>query len=161
MGSAREAPVWVRRVPGSAVILFLALSAGLWVSSLLAWEVRQPEFVVGLLVAASFVPLLWLAARLRSRPLWALQVWAPREAVADAVRRALRDRRITAVDPKEADREGVFRGCEALVRIEDPACLVGVKRDMADPWTTVLMRAASRDRGTLRAAQDAIRLGLG
>jgi hypothetical protein len=142
-------------------MLFLGLSGGLWLASLLSWEARQPEFVVGLLVAASFVPLVWLGLRLRSRPLWALQVPAPRQAVAEAVRRALRDRRTTAINPREAGREGVFRGCDALLRLEDPECLVGVKRDPEDPWTTVLVRAAPRERGTLRAVQDAILQGLG
>ena len=160
MAEARGRPVWVRRVPGSTVMLFLALSAGLWLASLLSWEARQPEFVVALLVLASFVPLIWLAFRLRSRPVWALQVFDARDAVTESVRRSLRERGPMAVDPREVDREGIFRGCETLLHLEDPACLVGVKRGEGEPWTTVLVRARSPDASALRALQDAIVRGL-
>ena len=64
----RAIPPWTRRVPGSSVLLFILLSGGLWMACLLAWEVRQPELVVGLIAVSAFLPIVWLGVRLRTRP---------------------------------------------------------------------------------------------
>src|SRR5881397_3925656 len=67
-------PGWTRRASGSAVLLFFVLSGGLWLGSVLSWQLGQPEFVVVLLALAAFFPLVWLAVGIRTRPVWALQV---------------------------------------------------------------------------------------
>src|SRR5256885_7886597 len=67
-------PGWTRRAAGSAVLLFFVLSGGLWLGSVLSWQLAQPEFVVVLLALAAFFPIAWLAVGMRTRPVWALQV---------------------------------------------------------------------------------------
>ena len=152
----RSIPAWSRRVPGSSVLLFILLSGGLWMACLLAWEVRQPELVVGLLAVSVFLPIVWLGVRLRTRPVWALQVAADRRAVADALRAATRDRRPTDVSPDQARDDGLFRRCETLLRIDEPACLVGVLRSREEPWTTLLLLPRSRDREALDRLRETI-----
>ena len=159
-GSA-PARTWTRRAPGSVVLLFLLFSAGLWLGSLFAWEVRQPELVIGLLAIGAFLPVAWLGIRLRTHPVWALQVPADRRAVADALRIALRDRRATEVAPEDAGRERLFRDCETLLRLEDPACLVGVRRASGEPWTTLLLLPRSRDRTALDRLRETIATRVG
>ena len=83
-GAAR--PGWTRRAAGSSVLLFFVLSGGLWLGSVLSWQLDQPEFVVVLLALAAFFPLGWLAVGMRTRPVWALQVRQEPTRVADAVR---------------------------------------------------------------------------
>ncbi len=146
---ASTGPRWTPRLPGSSALLFLLLSGGLWTGSLFAWEARQPELVVVLLGLAAFLPLVWLAVRQRTRPLWALQVREDRRRVADVVREALRDRLPTAIAPESAGHGGLFRGCETLFRLEDPACLLGVRRSPGEPWTTLLLLPQSKDREAL------------
>ena len=146
-GSAR--PGWTRRVAGGSVILFILLSGGLWMACLFAWELRQPELVVALLALGAFVPLLWLGVRLRTQPIWALLVPESRVRLVDLLRDALRDRLPTSVAPETAGHGGLLRGCETLLRIEDPACLLGVRRSPGEPWTTVLLLPESKDRAAL------------
>ena len=149
-------PGWGRRVPGSAVLAFIFLSGGLWLGSLLAWEVGQAEVVVVLLALGAFLPLLGLAARLRSRPLWALQVPEDARRVAGVVRATLGERPPTAITPAEAGHGGVFRGCDPLFRINQPACLLGVRRFPGDSSTTLLLLPESSDREALDRLRAAI-----
>ena len=149
-------PGWGRRVPGSAVLGFIFLSGGLWLGSLLAWEVGQAEVVVVLLALGAFLPLLGLAARLRSRPLWALQVPEDAHRVAGVVRATFGDRPPTAITPAEAGHGGVFRGCDPLFRIDQPACLLGVRRFPGDSSTTLLLLPESSDREALDRLRAAI-----
>ncbi len=150
-------PGWTRRVPGSAVLVFIFLSGGLWFGCLLAWEVGQKELVVVLLALGAFLPLLGLAARLRWRPVWAMQVPEDGRRVADLVREALRDRVPRAIAPQDAGHGGMFRGCEPLYRIDEPACLLGVRRSPGDPRTTLLLFPESND----REAVDRLRAAIG
>lgn len=138
--------IWTRRSPGSRILLFLFLSAALWTASLLAWEVRQPELVVGFLAVGAFLPLVWLGAQLRTRALWALQVRGDQAVIMAALRQALQDRKSAEVVPAQGNREGLFRRCETLLRIEQPPCLLGVEGATVDPWTTLLLLAKSKDR---------------
>ena len=150
--SEAKAPVrpgWTRRVAGSSVILFILLSGGLWLACLFAWQLRQPELVVAFLGLGAFAPVLWLGVRLRTQPIWALLVPEGRVRLVDLLRGALRDRLPTSVASETAGHGGLFRGCETLLRIEDPACLLGVRRSPGDPWTTVLLLPESKDRAAL------------
>lgn len=149
VASASTGPNWAARVPGGAVLLFLFLSSGLWLGSVLAWEVGQPDFVVGLLVLAAFLPLPWLAVRLRTRPVWALQLRDDRLRVAEALRDAVRDRLPTSIAPERAGHRGLFQGCEMLLRIDDPACLLAVCQSPGESWTTLLLLPESNDRKSL------------
>lgn len=158
---ARPALAWTRRLPGSSVLLFLLFSGGLWMASLLAWEIRQPELVVVLLAVGAFLPILWLGVRLRTRPVWALQVRADRRAVANALRAAISDRHPTEIAPDQAGREGLFRACEILLRVEDPACVVGVQQSSGEPWTTLLLLARSRDHMGLDRLRETIAVRVG
>src|SRR3989449_7783672 len=103
-------PGWTRRAAGSAVLLFFVLSGGLWLGSVLSWQLAQPEFVVVLLALAAFFPLAWLAVGMRTRPVWALQLREERTRVADAVLEAGRDRHPTPAAPAAAGRAGPFSG---------------------------------------------------
>lgn len=155
--------VWTRRAPGSSVMLFLFLSAALWIACLLAWEVRQPELVVILLAVAAFVPLVWLVAQLRNRALWALQVRGDTAAILAGLRAALQGRRWAEIVPDQGGREGLFRRCETLLRIEEPACLLGVEAPRADPWTTLLLLPRTKDRDAMDRLRGTIssRLSMG
>src|SRR5436309_15399138 len=81
---------WTRRASGSAVLLFFVLSGGLWLGSVLSWQLGQPEFVVVLLALAAFFPLVWLAVGIRIRPFWSLHVQEGATCVGDAVLGAVR-----------------------------------------------------------------------
>jgi hypothetical protein len=53
---------------------------------------------------------------------------------------------LTALSSSTAGHGGVFRGSELVLRIEDPACLLAVRRSSGDSWTTVLVLPLSGDR---------------
>ena len=150
-------PGWTRRAAGSAVLLFFVLSGGLWLGSVLSWQVGQPEFVVVLLALAAFFPLAWLAVGMRTRPVWALQVRQEPTRVADAVLAAVRDRHSTPASPADVSRAGLFRGCNPVLRVEDPPCFIGIFRSSVDATTTVLLFARSKNRESMDRLRAAIR----
>jgi len=129
--------------------MFFLLSGGLWLGSVLSWQVGQPELVVVLLALGAFFPLVWLAVGLRRRPVWGLQIRAEPTRVADAVVEAVRDRHPSRVSPSEVGRGGLFRGCDPVLRIEEPLCIIGVRRSPADSSTTVLLLPQSKNREAL------------
>ena len=153
-------PAWTRRAAGSAVLLFFLLSGGLWLGSVLSWQLGQPDFVVVLLALAAFFPVLWLAVGLRTRPVWALQVREDPTRVADAVLEAVRDRHPTPASPTDVGRGGLFRGCRPVLRVEEPLCFIGIFRSSVDASTTVLLFSRSRDRESLDRLRTAIRTRL-
>src|SRR5437867_9680538 len=153
-------PGWTRRAAGSAVLLFFVLSGGLWLGSVLSWQVGQPEFVVVLLALAAFFPLAWLAVGMRTRPVWALQVREDPTRVADAVLEAVRDRHPTPASPTDVGRGGLFRGCRPVLRVEEPLCFIGIFRSSVDASTTVLLFSRSKDRESLDRLRTAIRTRL-
>src|SRR5438876_12384388 len=112
-GAAR--PGWTRRAAGSSVLLFFVLSGGLWLGSVLSWQLDQPEFVVVLLALATFFPLGWLAVGMRTPPVWALQVPQEPTRVAAAVRAAIRDRNPIPASPAAGGRGGPCRGCNPVL----------------------------------------------
>src|SRR5439155_26018732 len=121
-------PGWTRRASGSAVLLFFVLSGGLWLGSVLSWQLGQPEFVVVLLALAAFFPLVWLAVGMRTRPVCALQVRQEPTRVADAVGEAIRDRNPMPASPADVGRGGLFRGCKLIFRVAGPLCFIGIVR---------------------------------
>ncbi|HYU05735.1 MAG TPA: hypothetical protein VEM77_00955, partial [Thermoplasmata archaeon] len=116
IGASGPAPAWRRWIPGSTVILFLLLSAVLWMASIAAGAIGQAVLVVVFLAVAAFGPIAWLGERIWTRPLWALRVRDDSEAVTSAVRDALRDRLPTQLAANDGP-EGLFRRCETLLRI--------------------------------------------
>ena len=146
-GAAR--PGWTRRAAGSSVLLFFVLSGGLWLGSVLSWQLDQPEFVVVLLALAAFFPLGWLAVGMRTRPVWALQVRQEPTRVADAVREAIRDRNPMPASPADVGRGGLFRGCNPIFRVAEPLCFIAIFRSPVDASTTVLLIPRSPDRVSL------------
>ena len=150
-------PGWTRRASGSAVLLFFVLSGGLWLGSVLSWQLGQPEFVVVLLALAAFFPLVWLAVGIRTRPVWALQVREEPTRVADAVLEAVRDRHPTPASPADVSRAGLFRGCNPILRVEEPLCFIGIFRSPVDASTTVLLFARSKNRESMDRLRAAIR----
>jgi hypothetical protein len=153
-GAARSR--WTRRVPGSAVLLFFFLSAALWLACVLSYQFGQPDFVVGLLALSAVFPLAWLGIGLRTNPVWALQVPAEPSSVAGAVVEAARLGRPTLAARSEVGRGGLFRGCDPILRIEEPRCFVGIYRSPLDSWTTVLLLPRSRDRAALNRFRSTI-----
>jgi len=150
-------PGWTRRASGSAVLLFFVLSGGLWLGSVLSWQLGQPEFVVVLLALAAFFPLVWLAVGIRTRPVWALQVREEPTRVADAVLEAVRDRHPTPASRADVSRAGLFRGCNPILRVEEPLCYIGIFRSPVDASTTVLLFARSKNRESMERLRAAIR----
>jgi len=150
-------PGWTRRAAGSAVLLFFVLSGGLWVGSVLSWQLGQPEFVVVLLALAAFFPLAWLAVGMRTRPVWALQVREEPARVVDAVLEAVRDRQPTPASPADVGRAGLFRGCNPILRVEEPLCFIGIFRSPVDASTTVLLLPRSKNRESMDRLRAAIR----
>ena len=150
-------PGWTRRASGSAVLLFFVLSGGLWLGSVLSWQLGQPEFVVVLLALAAFFPLVWLAVGIRTRPVWALQVREEPTRVADAVLEAVRDRHPTPASPADVSCAGLFRGCNPILRVEEPLCFIGIFRSPFDASTTVLLFARSKNRQSTDRLRAAIR----
>src|SRR5713101_4664438 len=153
---APSRPGWTRRAAGSAVLLFFLLSGGLWLGSVLSWQLDQPELVVVLLALAAFFPLGWLAVGMRTRPVWALQVRKEQTEVADAVLDAVRDRHPTPASPADVGRGGLFRGCDPVVRVEEPPCFIGIFRSPVDASTTVLLFSRSNNRESLDRLRTAI-----
>ena len=150
-------PGWTRRASGSAVLLFFVLSGGLWLGSVLSWQLAQPEFVVVLLALAAFFPLAWLAVGMRTRPVWALQVRGEPARVAGAVLEALRDRHPTPASPADVGHGGLFRRCNPVLRVEEPLCFIGIFRSPVDASTTVLLFPRSNNRESLDRLRTAIR----
>ncbi len=150
-----SAPAWRRWIPGSTVILFLLMSAALWMASIAADAIGQVVLVVVFLAVAAFVPLAWLGVRIGTRPLWALQVRSDSDAVTSAVREALRDRLPTQLAAADGP-EGLFRRCETLLRIDEPACWIGVQRSAGGGGTTVLLLPQSRGRQSIDALRARI-----
>ena len=146
---ASEGPGWTRRIPGTALLQYFLLSAGLWAACLSAWEFRQPELAVGLLAAGAFVPVLWLAVRLRNSPLWALALPGDPGETAGVLREVLAAHRPVSVVTDQFRHATLFRGCETLLRIEDPVCLLGVFRTTQGPGSTVLLLPESKDRQSI------------
>ncbi len=135
-------PGWTRRAAGSAVLLFFVLSGGLWLGSVLSWQLGQPEFVVVLL---------------GTRPVWALQVREEPARVVDAVLEAVRDRQPTPASPADVGRAGLFRGCNPVLRVEEPFCFIGIFRSPVDASTTVLLLPRSKNRESMDRLRAAIR----
>src|SRR5437867_3255588 len=150
-------PGWTRRAAGSAVLLFFVLSGGLWLGSVLSWQLAQPEFVVVLLALAAFFPVVWLAVGMRTRPVWALQVRQEPTRVAEAVLEAVRDRHPTPASPADVGRAGLFRGCNPVLRVEEPLCFIGIFRSPVDASTTVLLFPRSKNRESMDRLRAAIR----
>ena len=150
-------PGWTRRTAGSAVLLFFLLSGGLWLGSVLSWQLGQPELVVVLLALAAFFPLGWLAVGMRTRPVWALQVREEPTHVAEAVLEAVRDGHPTKASPADVSRAGLFRGCNPILRVEEPLCFIGIFRSPVDASTTVLLFARSKNRESMERLRAAIR----
>ena len=150
-------PGWTRRAAGSAVLLFFVLSGGLWLGSVLSWQVGQPEFVVVLLALAAFFPLAWLAVGMRTRPVWALQLREEPTRVADAVIEAVRDLHPTRASPADVGRAGLLRGCDPVLRVEEPPCFIGIFRSSIDASTTVLLLPRSKNRESMDRLRAAIR----
>src|SRR2546422_5395357 len=153
-------PGWTRRAAGGAILLFFVLSGGLWLGSVLSWQLGQPDLVVVLLALAAFFPLVWLAVGMRTRPVWALQVREEPARVAGAVLDALRDRHPTPAFPADVGRGGLFRGCNPVLRVEKPLCFIGIFRSPVDASTTVLLFPRSNDRESLDRLRTAIRAGV-
>jgi len=149
-------PGWSRRAAGSSVIGYFLLSGGLWSGCLLAWQVRQPELVVGLLAAGAFVPLVWLAVGQATRPVWALEVPQDPELVSSLLAEALVDRRSVPIVPGAAGHGALFRGCDPLLRIDDPACLVGLRPSTDSPRTMILLVPESSEREAIDALRSRI-----
>src|SRR6266571_6859760 len=154
-GPAR--PGWTRRAAGSAVLLFFLLSGGLWLGSVLSWQLGQPELVVVLLALAAFFPLGWLAVGMRTHPVWALQVREDPTRVADAVLESIRDRHPTPASPADVGRGGLFRGCDPVLRVDQPLCFIGIFRSPVDASTTVLLFPRSNNRESLDRLRSTIR----
>ena len=150
-------PGWTRRAAGSAVLLFFVLSGGLWLASVFSWQLGQSELVVALLALAAFFPVVWLAVGIRTRPVWALQVREEPARVAGAVLEALRDRHPTPASPADVGHGGLFRGCNPVLRVEEPLCFIGIFRSPVDASTTVLLFPRSNNRESLDRLRTAIR----
>ena len=146
-GAARSG--WTRRVPGTAVLLFFFLSAALWLACVLSYQFGQPDFVVALLALSAFFPLAWLGIGLRTHPVWALQIRAEPASVAGAVIEAVRAGHPTLASRSDVGRGGLFRGCDPILRLEEPSCFIGIYRSPLDSMTTVLLLPRSRDRVAL------------
>jgi len=153
-GAARSG--WTRRVPGTAVLLFFFLSAALWLACVLSYQFGQPEFVVALLALSAFFPLAWLGIGLRTHPVWALQIRAEPASVAGAVIEAARAAHPTLASRSDVGRGGLFRGCDPILRIEEPRCFIGIYRSPLDSLTTVLLLPRSRDRVALDSFRSTI-----
>ena len=130
-------------------ILFFFLSAALWLACVLSYQFGQPEFVVALLALSAFFPLAWLGIGLRTHPVWALQIRAEPASVAGAVIEAVRAGHPTLASRSDVGRGGLFRGCDPILRLEEPRCFIGIYRSPLDSLTTVLLLPRSRDRVAL------------
>src|SRR5712691_6950269 len=148
---AAARPTWTRRVSGSSLAGFFVMTAGLWIASILAWNGNQLELGVVLLALGAFFPLLWVTIRVRMRPIWALRIRGDTDAVADQVRAALIDLSTIPVAAKDPHRDGLFRGLETLVRVENPRALIGFGRAPGDASTTLLLVPESNDRAAVEA----------
>jgi len=144
-------PTWTRRVSGRSLAGFFVMTAGLWIASILAWNGNQLEVGVVLLALGAFFPLLWVAIRVRTRPIWALRVRGDRGAVADQVQAALIDLGTVPVGAKDPRRDGLFRGYDTLVQVENPRALIGFGRTPGDPSTTLLLVPESSNRAAVEA----------
>src|SRR2546428_10763938 len=146
-GAGREG--WNRRVAGTAVLLFFVLSAALWLACVLSYQFGQPEFVVALLALSAFFPVAWLGVGLRTHPVWALQIRAEPASVAGAVVEAVRAGHPTLASRSGVGRGGLFRGCDPILRIEEPRCFIGIYRSPLDFLTTVLFLPRSPGRAAV------------
>ena len=160
-GSATQVLRWTGFAPGGAVVWFVFLTAGLWMGCLVAWEIRQPELVVILLAAGSFVPLIWLGVRMRLRPQWVLRVRGDHAAVEIALRDALSDRDSVPVAPGQSGSLAVFQRCDFVFRIRDPAAVVGLERATGSLWTSIFLLSESEDREALERLRGTIASRLG
>jgi len=133
------------------------LSGGLWLGSGLSWQLAHPEFVVVLPALAAFFPVVWLAVGMRTRPVWALQVRQEPTRVAEAVLEAVRDRHPTPASPADVGRAGLFRGCNPVLRVEEPLCFIGIFRSPIDAPTTVLLLPRSKNGESMDRLRAAIR----
>ena len=111
---------WTSSVP---VLRFLLLTAGLWSAALVLFAVGRFDLAVVAtgVGAAAPLPILYLTAHARAR-IWALRLPASPEAGA-----AVLDR---MSDAREVDRARMPRGsplrlCVRVLRVPDPACLIG------------------------------------
>lgn len=120
------APTWSRLTDARPVFGFLALSGGLWFVALVAWELGRWDLAVILTGLGAAVPIFWMVAHLYWRPsTWVLRVPADPTAVEAAVLQALREHQASAVVDPDGSRVGLLRGCEKVLRVTSPACVVG------------------------------------
>ncbi len=155
-------PSWSRLTYSGPVLLFLALSGGMWLAALASWELGSQELATILTGLGAAAPILLMVAHVHSRPaLWVLRVHADADAVEIAVRRAVADRKAIAVGPVP-EREGLFRRCDAVMRIENPACLIGWRATTArrhseeTTMSSVVLQGNPRETTALDALRDAI-----
>src|SRR3989442_4007623 len=130
---------WTRRVPGSAVLLFFFLSAAFGLACVLSYQFGQLEFVVAVLALSAFFPLAWLGIGLRTHPVWALQIRAEPASVAGAVVEAVSAGHPTLASRSDVGRGGLFRGCDPILRIEEPRLFICIFSAPLDSLTPVLL----------------------
>jgi len=74
---------------------------------------------------------------------------------------AVRDRHPTRASPADVSRAGLFRGCDPVLRVEEPLCFIGIFRSPVDASTTVLLFPRSKNRESVDRLRAAIRAGVG
>jgi len=125
MRSVAAAPTWSRLTDARPVFGFLALSGGLWLGALVAWQLGRWDLAVVLTGLGAAVPILWMVAHLYWRPAtWVLRVPVDPSTVEIEVLHALREHHATAVVDSAPSGDGLLRGCEKVLRVSSPACIV-------------------------------------
>lgn len=116
---------WTRGTPSFLVLAFLGVAGAIWLLALVLWELDRPDLAVVATGLGAAVPVILLFGGLDARSqLWVLRV--PGDApVGPAVRDALGSGQVTDVRAGALPRGNPLRRCAGVLRLADPACLVG------------------------------------
>ncbi|OGS46112.1 MAG: hypothetical protein A3K66_02200 [Euryarchaeota archaeon RBG_16_67_27] len=117
------APRWERWTSSAPVLRFLLVTGGLWAAALALFALGRPDLAVVAtgLGAAAPIPILYLTVHAQAQ-VWALRLDAATEVTASALDRVPGAHDIDRV---RIPRGSPLRRCARVLRVSDPACLIG------------------------------------
>ncbi len=151
-------PRWTRRVPGWSLAAFFVVLIVLTYLAVAFWNRGDMGATAYLATLASAGPLLVIAVAYYVWPTWAFSVALTEAEVAKAIESASAGKEVEAVP----ERERPFVRCSAVVRVRDPACLIGwfplptAPGTKVPPTSVLFLQPRTRNRRALAAFRETL-----
>ncbi len=151
-------PRWTRRVPGWSLAAFFVVLVVLTYLAVAFWNRGDLGATAYLAALASAGPLLVIAVAYYVWPTWAFSVPLTEAEVAKAIESASVGKDVEAVP----ERQRPFVRCSAVVRVRDPACMIGwfplptAPGRKFPPTSVVFLQPRTRNRRALATFREAL-----